>query len=82
LEKAIKRTVAGNMTNVQSAPRSLLVPELPAPEYIYAHGRRYVTVEHMADQMLAAFETGKREAMKFKWPVVITDGARVVENEE
>lgn len=52
------------MTNVQSAPQSLFVPPSSAPEYIYAHGKRYVTVEHMADQMLAAFETGKREAAK------------------
>jgi hypothetical protein len=35
----------------------------PAPEYIYAHGKRYVTVEHMADQMLIAYETGKRAAL-------------------
>jgi len=32
----------------------------PGAEYVFLNGKRYCTVEHMADQMLMAYETGRR----------------------
>ena len=34
----------------------------PGAEYVFLNGKRYCTVEHMADQMLMAFKEGKRQA--------------------